>query len=77
MSESQKYDKPIEVVKMFINKCDCRSEICNATCDDKKRILDQNEDLCFAIIICINRLLGMCVLQISITGVRYICYIHF
>ena len=50
MSESQKYDKPIEVVKMFINKCDCRSEICNATCDDKKRILDENEDLCFDII---------------------------
>ena len=61
-SESQKCDKQIEAVKMFINKCDCRSEICNATCDVKKRILDENEDLCFDIIICINRLLGMCVL---------------
>ena len=46
-SESQKYDKYIEAVKIFINECACRSEICNATCDDKKRILDENEDLCF------------------------------
>ena len=51
-----------EILKMFIDKCDCGSEICSATCDDKKRILDDNQELGFEITICINRLLGMCVL---------------
>ena len=51
-----------EILKTFINKCDCGSEICNATCDDKKRILDHNQDLGFDITVCINILLGMCVL---------------
>ena len=50
------------LLKMFIGKCDCGSEICSATCDDKKRMLDDNQDLGFEITICINRLLGMCVL---------------
>ena len=51
-----------EILKMFIDNCHCGSEICRATCDDKKRILDANQELGFEITICINRLLGMCVL---------------
>ena len=51
-----------EILKIFIDNCHCGSEICSATCDDKKRVLDDNQELGFEITICINRLLGMCVL---------------